>query len=303
MVRTTPAPRIDIAAEIPAFAALAKQTVRLHPRSGPEPPANASKFGGRFLWPQDEPWPICTEPEWEWEEPISPPHKHVYIPVLQLRRDEFPELDFPEGTDLFQLLWCPNDHEVSVCAPVCKVLWRAEAEITTPLGQIPYPTPIEEDYRPHPCQLHPERVTEYPDGNELPEALSGILQQWEAENENESIYFSELSTAPGTKLGGYPHWIQGSWIPDCDCGHAMEHLLTIASLDFFGREWLRWCPIEDIQATSMSIEELQVKYRYLYALQSADRSTGIMLGDAGELYVFICRRCRDWPIASFMQCS
>ncbi len=291
MVRTTPAPRIDIAAAIPAFAALAKQTVRLHPRSGSEPPMNASKLGGRFLWSQDESWPICTEPKGEREESFSPPHEHMYVPVLQLRRDEFPELAFPDGTNLFQLLWCPNNHELSH-SPVRKVFWRAEIEITDPLERMPHPTPVEEEYLPRPCQLHPERVTEYPGGSDLPEVLSGTLQQWEEENENESIYFSELSTAPGTKLGGYPNWIQGTWTLDCDCGHIMEHLLPIASEEVFGREWLRWCPIE----------ELQVGYRYLYALQAANRSTGIMLGDAGNLYVFICRHCQNWPVASIMQC-
>lgn len=46
----------------------------------------------------------------------------------------------------------------------------------------------------------------------------------------------------------------------------------------------------------MSLDELETGYAYLYALKAVDRSTGIMLGDTGSLYVFICRRCQHWPI-------
>src|SRR3954468_3599301 len=104
MTRTTPPPRYDIAALFPELAPLAKQTIRLHPRPGPEPPANASKLGGHILWPADEPWPLCIEPEEDPDEPTEPPHDHLYIPILQLRRDDIPEFPFRDGTDLFQLL-------------------------------------------------------------------------------------------------------------------------------------------------------------------------------------------------------
>lgn len=293
MVRTTPAPRFDIAAIVPEIAALAKVTVRLHPRPGPESAVNASKLGGRFLWPADEEWPRCMEPEWpqdgwtfdlESPELPEPPedlsarlHEHIYVPILQLRRDEFPELQFPEGKDLFQLLWCPNDHFWQI-SPVCKAIWRAEAEITNPRATMPRPTPIEEEYLPRPCQLHPERIIEYPDQG-LPLEIAAAIERWESTAQEYDLYWSELSAAPGTKLGGYPQWIQGEWIPDCECGHPMEHLLTIASPEHRGRSWQRWCPVEDFDA-----------------LDETDQSTGIMLGDVGSMYVFICRRCPNWPI-------
>jgi hypothetical protein len=296
MVRTTRAPRFDVAALFPEMAALAKQTVRLHPRPGPEPVVNASKLGGQILWPADEEWPVCTEPEWRREEDTSPPHQHIYIPVLQLRRDEFPELEFPGDADLFQLLWCPNDHEDPFIAPVCKVYWRKEAEVTEPVADMPHPAPVEADYLPQVCCLHPERVVEYPDQGELSDDLGAQLQGWEAKHEEWDTYFSELSTAPGTKLGGHEHWIQSAWVPDCECGHEMEHLLTIASSEIFGREWQRWCPAEDIQATGKTVEQLEADYAYLDALRGVDRSTGIMLGDVGSLYLFVCRQCPEWPI-------
>ncbi|CAA9579725.1 MAG: hypothetical protein AVDCRST_MAG18-2964 [uncultured Thermomicrobiales bacterium] len=292
MVRTTPAPEFDL----PAFA---RQTVRLHPRPDPAVAVNASKWGGPILWPASEEWPICTEPEWREEDDTSPPHEHRYIPVLQLRQDDFPELLFPDDTDLFQLLWCPNDHEAMISV-VCKAYWRKEAAIVGPLAEVPRPAPVEEDYLPRPCRLHPERVTEYPYQSDLPAELGEAIHRWEVERGIEGPYETEMSVAPGTKLGGYVDWIQFEWIPTCECGHDMEHLLTIASEEF-GGHWPRWCPIEDVQATGLSQAELETGYAYLYALEDAGRSSGIMLGDVGSLYLFICRKCPTWPIDSVVQ--
>lgn len=303
MVRTTGAPRFDVAALIPEFASLAKQTVRLHPRPGPEPGANASKLGGRILWPADEPWPICTEPEWRREGDTSPPHQHIYIPILQLRRDEFPELAFPGDADLFQLLWCPNFHEEPFLIPVCRVFWRRASDVANPRNEMPQPTPSNREFLPRACVLHPERVTEYPSQSELSEEANALIERWEAEQEEEGIYYYGLSTAPGTKLGGYVNWIQNAWVPTCARGHDMEHLLTIASTEIFGGEWQRWCPAEDIQATGKTVEQLEVNQAYLDVLKGVDRGTDIMLGDCGSLYIFVCRQCPGWPILCEMQCS
>src|SRR5262249_20164871 len=91
---TTPPPNVDVEA-IPDLAQLRKTTVRLHPRFGDEPALDQTKMGGSFLWPKDEPWPRC------------PDHEVPYVTVLQLRAEQFPEIAFYPGTNLFQLLWCP----------------------------------------------------------------------------------------------------------------------------------------------------------------------------------------------------
>ncbi len=306
MVRTTPAPRYDIAAIVPEIAELAKVTVRLHPRPGPEPAVNASKLGGRFLWPADEEWPRCTEAEppqdgWPLDlETLEPPtdlsmrlHEHFYVPILQLRRDEFPELQFPEGKDLFQLLWCPNDHFWQM-APVCKVFWRAEAKVGKLRPDMPQPAPVEQEYLPRPCELHPERVVEYPHQSDLPEAINDVIEQWEStlDGQQGGVYFYELSTATGTKLGGHPRWIQSGGTPACQGGHSMEHLVTVASWEFSGRGE-RWCPIQDLEHAEFTADDAGPK--------EARRSTSIMLGDVGSLYLFICRRCEGWPIDSWVE--
>ena len=113
------------------------ETIRLHPRRGSQSDPGASKMGWPFLWPQNEPWPVCTQRDPDmlaiaesgskqvdltsidaatreivanvmekWREG----HNAPYLPVLQLRRSEYPGLPFPGDSDLFQLLWCPLIH-------------------------------------------------------------------------------------------------------------------------------------------------------------------------------------------------
>src|SRR6476661_5495045 len=117
---TTPEAPIDLLAVLPELADLRATTVRLHPRKGRVPGRYASKLGGNFLWPSDEPWPTCDErwpPSW-YGPPIAVPDGQPVplVPVLQLRAEDIPELPFPRGADLFQLLWCPLPHEYA-CMP------------------------------------------------------------------------------------------------------------------------------------------------------------------------------------------
>jgi hypothetical protein len=170
--------------------------------------------------------------------------------------------------------------------------------VSDPRLDMPQPAPVEQDYLPRPCELHPERVVEYPSQGSLPTEARAAVEQWEAKFGHEDTYWG-LSTAPGTKLGGHAAWIQGGGIPDCACGHAMEHLLTIASWEFHGRGE-RWLPVEDIEQTGFTADESPFDN---VELDRVRRSTGIMLGDAGSLYLFVCRRCEGWPIDSFVEMS
>src|SRR5215472_11669546 len=94
----TPPPCLNVLEVLPELAGQEESTFRLHPRRGPEPDPTASKIGGVFLWPATEPWPKCRK------------HGLPYVAVLQLQAKDFPEFPFKRGTDLFQLLWCPQVH-------------------------------------------------------------------------------------------------------------------------------------------------------------------------------------------------
>ncbi|MFF1509140.1 hypothetical protein [Streptomyces sp. NPDC058326] len=61
MTRTTPPRPADVEALFPELAGYRATATRLHPRPG-APGVGDSSVGGPFLWPADEPWPVCTEP-------------------------------------------------------------------------------------------------------------------------------------------------------------------------------------------------------------------------------------------------
>ncbi|MFD7500488.1 hypothetical protein [Streptomyces sp. NPDC059850] len=58
MTRTTPERPVDIEAMFPELAEYRRTSTRLHPRPGTPKPQESS-VAGPFLWPADEPWPMC----------------------------------------------------------------------------------------------------------------------------------------------------------------------------------------------------------------------------------------------------
>ena len=76
-----------------------KRAVLLYPRRAHVSDPFAPKMAGQFAWPKSENWAICVD------------HGVFFVPALQLRVEDVPELGFPGDTDLFQLLWCSDDHD------------------------------------------------------------------------------------------------------------------------------------------------------------------------------------------------
>jgi hypothetical protein len=344
MVRTTPPPPVDIAEVFSELGPLARLAVRLHPRAG-TPGHNDSSLGGPLLWPASDPWPICQQPHDQLERIPMPPEitswdqavqwaqgtglsvvregdgpifaqRHRYqLPelasplggVLQLYARDVPELPFPNHTDLFQLLWCPNDHGEPWWGPCPITIWRKAAEVTEPLVVPPAPR-FDDDwsertYVPLACVVSPEPVVEYPDPCPVPAEyphlciwpaeLAVRIQQWD--EQHDGLYWSALSVAPGTKVGGHPRWIQAPEWPVCGCGRPMDHLLTIAS-DEFGPQG-RWLPQEDHGDPTITSGKRSIVDRDAWAPH------GLMLGDVGSLYLFACPACAERPLAGTMQCT
>lgn len=268
--------------QVPEFAAIAQIGVRLNPRRGNEPPQDGSKAGGTILWPSTEPWPTC------------PQHSDVLVPVLQLTVADFPELKFPPGTDLCQILWCPNNHDECGSAPFPRIFWRAAGSGMKTLSSIPKPKSPNEDYLLKPCCLNPERVIEFPDGFELDEKLRQVLKDVEEQHHEVVDYHSTLSVATGFKIGGHPDWIQDPYYPKCDeCGKLMEHLLTIAAWEFDGASYVRWLPTEEQHVWTGDDYDLR---------RVTQEPTGISIYGAGSEYIFVCFDCDPHVIKGCMQC-
>jgi hypothetical protein len=201
-----------------------------------------------------------------------------------------------------QLLWCPRDHADHDDAPWVRVWWRGDD--AGPWAATPVPgADVNPDYLPQPCVLDPEGVIERPSAFELPskrvEALDEALRLEGSDElarlgipEEHPLYQYHFSVAPGTKARGFVHWVQDPDVPTCDCGAVMQHLLTIASAEFDGA-YQRWMPLEERHVWEGNYKDRRV----------VQRAAGLMLGDMGSLYVFVCVACPHRPIATRFQCS
>ncbi len=206
-------------------------------------------------------------------------HCQPYLPLLQLRREDFPTLPFPGDTDLFQLLWCPYIHFNGPPdeQPGFLVFWRRQADIVDPLLTEPR---LGDGVELFECRLHPEYITEFPVSASFEEHFRADLDQWQSGGAH--AYDDVLSAAPGVKLFGYPRWIDNAATPFCICGRMMKILVTI-DVDEFGAHpssMERWRPQEEPERPL---------------------SHGFSLGDAGALFLFHCPICTGPRLQALVQ--
>jgi len=338
----TPDKPVDAAELFPFLAGRQRIATRLHPRRG-TPSRTESSMGGDLLWPDSEPWPVCTRDhrhelmsgvpddmaDWllagrEFSDEPMP-----MVPILQLRRPDVARLPWRDDEDLFQLLWCPACENAE--HPSLAARWRVSAAVA---GHALDRTPVtdrgtiehwkryaSDDLIPVPCRLEPEEIVDYPSLWELAEDEQKTIRDREARGGYDEdldnawspfvdepgdisrlVYRFHLGSAPGTKVGGWPDWIQGPWWPGCDFGHRMEHLLTIASWEFDGETWKTWMPLAEREVLRARAAELGEEAQ-TWMLTGDAHELGITLGDAGDLYVYTCTQCPDRPVLGYMQCS
>ncbi|WP_158708115.1 hypothetical protein [Streptomyces sp. NRRL F-2890] len=123
------------------------------------------------------------------------------IPVAQLYARDVPALSFPEGTDLLQILWAPFD-DIEGCSDAVQLRWRRSSDVTKALTAPPEPSYVTDtDHVPSPCVLHPEEVQEFPPPHLLNEEQDSRVTAWA--KARSADYWSDLSVAPGWKLGGW----------------------------------------------------------------------------------------------------
>ena len=279
----------------PQVIPFARTTTRLHPRKG-SPTVVQSSLGGALLWPAGEPWPTCDQDDFD----EHPDGGAPLVPVLQLFADEVPDLPFVEGTDMLQVLWCPFDHD-PWSSPRPELRWRRRSTIGTRLEAMPAPhEDADPRYVPYPCVIDPERVVEYPTFD-LPRQVWSQIRDAVRQVETETgwQYDTDLAVASGTKTGGYPGWTQPPDWPVCQCGAQMQHLLTVASWEFSRGDEKRWIPLEDRPAMAGWGFNSSVEHPWR-ALQNP---AGLMLGDVGGIYVFVCASCPDRPYDYRFDCS
>jgi hypothetical protein len=193
----------------------------------------------------------------------------------------------PEGTDVLQVLWCPVDHSDRHYSPRVFFFWRDSSAVGSLLETPPEPAVVSDMYLPVPCEVHPEQVREYQYADLLPEELCARLDEWDEEGDDDDEggpdYQSDLSLAPGWKVGGFANWSLTDPYPmDCGvCGAAMTLTFTAASGDWDGRD-CSWRPSEEDPGASPD-------------------TAGVQIGRGYSLYAFRCSESFEHPPATAVQ--
>ncbi|WP_377273805.1 hypothetical protein [Peterkaempfera sp. SMS 1(5)a] len=204
--------------------------------------------------------------------------------MLQLRRDDFPEVTFPVNCNLLQVLWCPRLHDIQYstgfdyAGPWVRLVWRdgGEEAAGTFAGPSRAGAEVEDTYLPRPCSISPERVIEYSDMEALPPALIDELEKLFPKEGAEYQY--GLSVARGWKVGGWPSW-HSTDLQELRCEECSARVRLL--LKFDSAEWDggsdRWRPLVsgDDGAESEAPDEWE-------------EPTGVLLGHWGEMRVFVC---------------
>lgn len=152
--------------------------------------------------------------------------------VLQLHARDVPAAAWPEGTDVLQVLWCPEDHsglpgQSDYWDPAVEMRHRSAATVSAVLDP-PVPDDIGGRRAPLPCVLDPVEVTDLPDQDELPAELLAAAESWA---ERHGVEFHRvLACHEGWKVGGWPSWHLTDLVPvTCSCGATARLFLTIDS--------------------------------------------------------------------------
>ncbi|MGW1948122.1 hypothetical protein ACWCRC_27875 [Streptomyces sp. NPDC001940] len=177
------------------------------------------------------------------------------IAVAQLYRRDVPGLPESGEGDLLQVFWCGFErHGESRHEPHVQLRRRRSQDVTRTLDQQPAPEVVGRgELVPAACALFPEEVVEHPYLEDLDPALQDRIDAWEGPEEDEGPqYISDLSTAPGWKVGGYIAWnLTGP--ASLNCSACATELLPLLTAD--RREWdpatTSWIPYEDREVSTV----------------------------------------------------
>ncbi|WP_121199480.1 DUF1963 domain-containing protein [Mucilaginibacter gracilis] len=124
------------------------------------------------------------------------------------------------------------------------------------------------------CRLEPERVIDFPMDDDFDNVINDIEEQY---GEELSEYFmGKYSAIQRTKCGGYPSFTQPAHNPVCDCGKTKEFFFQLSSED-----------------TEEGVKN-----------PASDNWSphGIMIGDLGNIYFYVCKDCGEQSITSYWDC-
>jgi hypothetical protein len=244
-------------------------TIVLNPQRSDKPiDTRKSKLGGTADFSCFKSYPRCTV----CDTPLNF--------VLQLYKKDFPDFYYPNDSNLFQLFRCPNEdcpeafsdkHDHKMFCFYFNDNESKAKELIKPVDNRNYLEPEGPD-----CYLKPKAEEDFPNYDDFEgEEFSAIEEKFG--NDFSELFMETYAAINHTKLGGYPSFTQYPFHPTCSCGKRK---------DFF------------FQLSSEDLEE-GVEYPPPPNKWSAH---GIMIGDAGNLYFYVCKSCGPQTIETYWDC-
>lgn len=243
--------------------------IALHPQTASEPLSTAiSKFGGTPNLFGFNSYPCCDS--------CSTPLNFV----LQLYKEEFQQLYFPENKNLFQLFRCPNGncpgayadnyyYDLKMFVYYHKVDKTVNNLIKMPDEYLSGMEPPVPD-----CFLKPVELTDFPTYEEYADEMNSIEKVY---GETMYDYFMDVYCAEQrTKIGGYPSFAQSSHYPLCSCGKQKEFFFQLSSDD------------QEEGVIDPAPDQWSPHH--------------IMIGDLGNIYFYVCKNCGENSIESYWDC-
>lgn len=266
--------------------------VWLRPHAHASLASTASKIGGQIAWPEHVPWPACDSVDMWLDDGDF--QNDFLVSLAQFRKDEYPEIRFPEESDILQILWCPRlhedpDNELGMLGPNVKVFWHRMAELRPTVN--PAPCCAWKDLVPVECALRPLHLDDAPPWWLLTARQQASVHEYQPKARIAAPglgwrldpYDSELGTIPGTKLLGYSTVRDELTDRTCTCGRLMAHLLEIGSHEVgpgSGEWYWRYDPTLSREHSRRAINPI--------GLSPLD----------GAVRIFYCEECPERPIAT-----
>lgn len=246
-----------------------KEATLLRPRAVTSPlVSNVSKIGGMPNLTNFQSYPICD---------LCGLRLNF---VIQIFKSDFPDFYFPADKDVFQLFRCPNPncpgaYSNSADQKVFPFYFKKSDKASVcEKGCIPSSQDIEHGVLE--CEFRLVNKDDYPMYEDLDEQ---DLEQMRANLGDEGIdnYTDHYSAKIGTKLNGYPSWTQSPNWPICSCGKKKHFFFQLSSED--PEEGASYPPLADHWS-----------------------AYGIMIGDCGNIYFFVCQACGEPSIETNWDC-
>lgn len=131
------------------------------------------------------------------------------------------------------------------------------------------------------CRLNPIEIDDYPDYQDYDKPyVNTLIQEYpDCEDEISDIVADEFGPRFGSKIGGYPAWIQNSYDFHCESCKSKKELIF-----------------------QLSSEEAMSKYEN-YTYKNDWSPHKVMIGDVGNIYAFICKNCDNQRITTYWDCT